>query len=191
MSLSENPVPSDLLKKVSNLIQSVTYQENSFIFIHELLRRYGPGSKQTFIKVPKPKTAYLRENYLVPEEREIICDKSLALELIKDLKSSGDIIRNIITIFASKVESEEAIDNENFYLAKFGINTLISTLLPLFCLGVEDSGCKVSMCCEIKDDSQSPIVSEEYKTMTIGKESDILQILKNTSSTFTRSKNFE
>ena len=129
MSKSENPVSSDLLKKVSNFIERSTYQESSFIFNHELLRRYGPGSKQSFIKVPKSKTAYLRENILVPEEREIICDKSLALELIKDLKSSSDIIRNIITIFASKVESEEAIDNENFYLAKLGINSLISRLV--------------------------------------------------------------
>ena len=192
MSKSENPVSSDLLKKVSNFIESSTYQENSFIFNPESLRRYGPSSRQTFIKVPKSKRAHLREDILVPEEKEVICDKILALELINDLKSSGDIIRNIVTIFESKVESDEAIDNENFYLAKLGINSLISRLLPLFCLGPsEGSGCQVSTCCEIKDDFQSLIVNEEYKTITVGKESDILQILENTSSTFTRSKKFE
>ena len=90
MSKSENPVSSDLLKKVSNFIESSTYQENSFIFNPELLRRYGPSSRQTFIKVPKSKRAHLRENILVPEEKEVICDKILALELINDLKSSGE-----------------------------------------------------------------------------------------------------
>ena len=135
MRLSGNPVPFDRLKKVSTIIQSATYEENSFIFNHELLRRYGPGSKQSFMKVPKSKTDYKREDVLIPEEREIMCNKSLALDLIKDLKISGDIIRNIITIFTSKIESEQAIDNENFYLAKLGINTLINRLLPLFCVG--------------------------------------------------------
>ena len=70
MSKSENSVSSDLLKKVSNLIESVTYQENSFIFNHELLRRYGPGSRQTFIKVPKSKTAYSREDIFGHAERQ-------------------------------------------------------------------------------------------------------------------------
>ena len=129
MSKSENPVSSDLLKKVSNFIESSTYQENSFIFNPELLRRYGPSSRQTFIKVPKSKRAHLREDILVPEEKEVICDKILALELINDLKSSGDIIRNVVTIFESKVESDEAIHNENLYLAKLGINSLISRLV--------------------------------------------------------------
>ena len=191
MRLSETIVPSDRLKKLSNLIESVTYQENSSIYKHELLRRYGSGSKQSFIKVPQSKSDYKREDVLIPEEREIMVNKSLSLRLIKDLKSSGDIIRNLTTIFESKVETEEGIDNENFYLGKYAINTLVSTLLPLFCLNVEESGCNITMCCEIENDSQSSIVTEEYKTITIEKESDILQIMKTSSSTFTRSKNFK
>ena len=130
MSKSGNPVSSNLLKNVSNFIESCTYQKSSFVFNPKLLKKYGPNSRQTFIKVPKSKRAHLREDILVPEEKEVICDKILALELINDLKNSGDIIRNIVTIFESKVESDEAIDNENFYLAKFGINSLISRLLP-------------------------------------------------------------
>ena len=150
MRLSETIVPSDRLKRISNLIESVTYQENSSIYNHELLRRYGSGSKQSFIKVPQSKSDYKREDVLIPEEREIMVNKSLSLRLIKDLKSSGDIIRNLTTIFESKVEAEEGIDNENFYLGKYAINTLVSTLLPLFCLNVEESGCNISMCCEMK-----------------------------------------
>ena len=87
MSISGNPISSNLLKKISNFIESSTYQKNSFIFNPKLLKRYGPSSRQTFIKVPKSKTAYLREDILVPEEKEIICDKFLALELINDLKT--------------------------------------------------------------------------------------------------------
>ena len=146
MRLSETIVPSDRLKKISNLIESVTYQENSSIYNQELLRRYGSGSKQSFIKVPQSKSDYKREDVLIPEEREIMVNKSLSLRLIKDLKSSGDIIRNLTTIFESKVETEEGIDNENFYLGKYAINTLVSTLLPLFCLNVEESGCNITMC---------------------------------------------
>ena len=104
MSRSGDPVSSNLLKKISNLIESSTYQNNSFVFNSKLLKRYGPNSRQTFIKVPKAKKAHLREDILVPEEKEVICDKILALELINDLKNSGDIIRNIVTIFESKLE---------------------------------------------------------------------------------------
>ena len=143
MRLSD-PVSSDLLKKVNAIIEDATYQENSFIFNHELLRRYGPGSKQSFIYVPKSKKDYQREEVLIPEEKEIKCNKSRARELIEDLKSSGDIIKNIINIFTSRVESEEGIDNENFHLAKYGINAMISKLLLSFCLGVEDPGCKLN-----------------------------------------------
>ena len=37
--------------------------------------------------MPKSKKAHLREDILVPEEKEVICDKILALELINDLKT--------------------------------------------------------------------------------------------------------
>ena len=87
MSLSGNPVSSNLLKKISNLIESSTYQKSSFVFNPKLLKRYGPSSRQTFIKVPKSKKAHLREDILVPEEKEVICDKILELEMINDLKT--------------------------------------------------------------------------------------------------------
>ena len=117
MSLSGDPVSSNLLKKISNLIESSTYQNNSFVFNSKLLKRYGPNSRQTFTKVPKSKKAHLREDILVPEEKEVICEKVHALEMINDLRNSSDIIRNIVRIFESQLESDEAIDTDNFLLA--------------------------------------------------------------------------
>ena len=69
------------------LIFSIFSDRQTFIKVPKSKTASIFSDRQTFIKVPKSKTAYSREDILVPEEKEIICDKFLALELINNLKT--------------------------------------------------------------------------------------------------------
>ena len=60
--------------------------------------------------MPKFKKAHLREEVIVPKEKEGVCGKVRALEIITDLRNSRDIIQNIINIFEFQLESDDAID---------------------------------------------------------------------------------
>ena len=175
MRLSES-VSSESLKRINVLLEEVTRQENYAIYNPDLLRKYGPGSSQSFVNVPKCKKDYQREEVLILEQKEIKYDKLRARELIEDLKISGDIIKNIINIFSSRVESEDGINNDNFKIAKYGINSMISNLLSSFCLGAEDSECQLNFCCEIK--GSLPVVDEQYEAITKGKEVEVLQSMQ-------------
>ena len=83
MSLSDNPVSSDLLKRISLLIENSSYQNNSFVFNSSSLTSYGPNSKQSFTKVPKFKKAHLCEEVIIPKEKELeIKNKNSGLEIL-------------------------------------------------------------------------------------------------------------
>ena len=134
MSLSANPVSSDLLKRISLLIENSSYSSNSYVFNSNLLTSYGPKSKQSFTKVPKLKKAHLREEVIVPKAKEGVCGKVPALEIITDLRNSRDIFENIINMFEAQLENDESIAPDNLKLAKFGINSCVSKLCPYFVL---------------------------------------------------------
>ena len=186
--------PSDqvsfkLLKRINVILEEVTRQENYSIYYPDLLRKYGPGSRQSFVNVPKCKKDYQREEVLILEQKKIKYDKLRARELIEDLKVSGDIIKNIINIFSSRVENEDGINSDNFMIAKYGINSVISNLLSSFCLGAENSECQLNFCCEVKD--SFPVVDEQYEATIKGKEIEVLQSMQVNSSSYTRAKNLE
>ena len=166
-------VSSESLKRINVLLEEVTRQENYAIYNPDLLRKYGPGSSQTFVNVPKCKKDYQREEVLILEQKKIKYDKVRARELIDDLKVSGDIIQNIINIFSSRLENEDGINCDNFLIAKHGINSMISNLLPSYCLGEESSECQLNFCCEVKD--SFPVVDEQYEATIKGKEVEALQ----------------
>ena len=192
MSLSANPVSSDLLKRISLLIENSSYSSNSYVFNSSLLTSYGPKSKQSFTKVPKCKKAHLREEVIVPKAKEGVCGKVPALEIITDLRNSRDIIENIINIFEVQLESDDSIAPDNFTLAKFGINSCFSRLQSLFCFSSpEDFCCQVNIGCEIKEDLKNLIICEAFKIKTVGKHDDIMEILKSSFSTFTKSRQFD
>ena len=73
-------VSSELLKKINVILEEVTRQENYSIYNPELLRKYGPGSRQSFVNVPKCKKDYQREEVLIPEQKEIKYNKLRARE---------------------------------------------------------------------------------------------------------------
>ena len=178
-------ISSESLKRINALLEEMTRQENHAIYNPNFLRKYGPGSSQTFVNVPKCKKDYQREEVLILEKKNIICDKVYARKLIDDLKVSGDIIQNVINIFSSRLENEDGINENNFLIAKHGINSLISNLLPSFCLGEESSECQLNYCCEVSD--SFPVVDEQYEASIKGKEVEVLQSMQVNSS----SKNLE
>ena len=179
-------ISSESLKRINALLEEMTRQENHAIYNPNFLRKYGPGSSQTFVNVPKCKKDYQREEVLILEKKNIMCDKVHARKLIDDLKVSGDIIQNVINIFSSRLENEDGINENNFLIAKHGINSMISNLLPSYCLGEESSECQLNFCCEVKD--SFPVVDEQYEATTKGKEVEALQSMQVNSSSYTRAK---